>query len=107
MNNKFQDQDSPRHHSGSGIMFGILLLAAGFLLLLDRTGLLPGRVTEVLLTWPMILIVIGIVKLYRSCNSASGLIMLLVGVFFLLPKVFLLPYNFHHNFWPLILIIAG
>lgn len=107
MYNKFQDQNSQPHSSGSGIIFGILLLAAGGLLLLDRIGIIPGHITDVLLTWPMILVVIGIVKLYKSRSSASGLIILLVGAFFLLPKVFMLPYNFHHNFWPLILIIAG
>jgi len=107
MYNKIQDQDSQRHPSGSGIIFGIMLLAAGSLLLLNRLGFIPGHIINILLTWPMILIVVGLVTLYKSKSSASGLIILLVGAFFMLPKVFMLPYNFHHNFWPLILIIAG
>lgn len=107
MYNKIQNPDKPVRHKSSGIIFGLLLLAAGFLLLFDRTGILPGRVADVLLTWPMILIVIGLVNLSKSRNSTSGLILLLVGGFFLLPKIFSLPYNFHHNFWPLILIVAG
>lgn len=93
---------------GSGFMLGVILLFAGALLLLDRSGLMPWSISHIILSWPMILIVIGLMSLSRRGSNTTGIVLLLVGGFFLLPRLFhTLPPDFHRNFWPLILIIAG
>lgn len=107
MYNKVPNNNCCRRHDGAGIIFGILLLVAGFLLLMDRSGLIPFSISHIILSWPMILIAVGIMKLFKSRNSTSGVILLIVGAFFLLPRIFFLPADFHRNFWPLILIVAG
>ena len=52
------------HHHSSGtnkIAVGVVLIALGFLLVIERTGLLPGYLENILFSWQMLLIAIGFV----------------------------------------------
>lgn len=97
-----------------GLGFGLLLLVVGFLFLGFNFGLLPVSLKWVIISWPMLLIVIGASHLIRR-KVVSGTIMVLIGGFFLLPK-FIEAYpayfpgiqaDFPHVYWPLLLIAAG
>ena len=108
MYEQMQNNKPARRHTGSGYILGVFLLIAGSLLLIDRSGLLPLNISHIILSWPMILVALGVMSLSRAGNNTTGIILLLVGGFFLLPRIFYnLPHDFHRNFWPLILIIAG
>ena len=80
----------------SGLLLGVIVLSAGVLLFLDRLGILvlPGW----LFTWPMILIVIGIVVGARSgFRSMDWVILILIGLFFIIDDIpgweYIRPYS--------------
>jgi predicted membrane protein len=88
-------------------MLGIIVILAGLALLLFNTGFLPYYFRHVLISWPMLLIAIGVVSFIGRENRVPGIILIVIGGFFLIPRVFDLDFNFAQLFWPLILICVG
>ena len=77
-------------HSGiklSSIVFGLLFLAAGVLLFAFNTGLLPIVYKDVVFSWPMLFIAIGFVCFFSRRKWVGGIFLMLLGGFFLLPKL--------------------
>ncbi len=96
-----------RHHgSDSRVFLGVLFVAIGALLILENLDLLSYDLSHILISWPMLLIVIGIFNLNRKAGSA-GFILIGIGTFFLLPRIFDVPDHFFRNFWPAILVVIG
>jgi predicted membrane protein len=87
--------------------FGIVVIVAGLLLLAFNTGALPYSLKHILLSWPMLLITIGIVSLFGSDSRVPGIILISIGGFFLLPRLDIFHFNVVHLFWPVILIVIG
>jgi predicted membrane protein len=96
-----------KHKRMKKIIFGIILIASGVLLLCFNSGLLDPAYRHVVFSWPMLLVAIGIMNIFSKESIFSGIVLLLIGGFFLLPRLFFLPDNFAHNFWPGLLIIIG
>ncbi len=97
---------STNHNRTLGL--GILIILAGFVILLDQLDMLSPKVSDIFVSWQMLLIVIGVYNLFFTDSSrVFGFILILVGGFFLLPEMFTLPYNFRRNFWPVLLILVG
>ena len=100
-----QDENKPykRHHAGH-VFSGLLLLAAGGLLLASRMGApIPGW----LFNWYTLLIVIGLfIGIKSNFRNPGWVIMCTIGGFFLLDDV--VPgYNLHNYILPFILITIG
>lgn len=97
-----------RRHRGSDsrVLLGILFVAIGSVLVLNNLDLLPWDLTHVLISWPMLLIVIGLYNLNRR-ESRAGIILVTIGVFFMLPRILDVPDDFYHNFWPLVFVVIG
>src|SRR5215831_4678315 len=93
-----------RAHGGNRLWSGLLLLAAGGLLLARQIG---ANIPDWMFHWHMILIAIGLLISFKSgFRNAGGLIMIVVGVAFLLNDI--IPNAHMQDFiWPGILIIAG
>jgi predicted membrane protein len=95
---------NPSKQSGKYIA-GFILMAVGLVMLLKQLDLFffPSWI----FSWPMILIIIGLVKKgnNRSKNS-SWLILIVVGCLFLLEQIFPGTQIVRHC-WPLIIIAAG
>ena len=90
------------------IIFGLMLIAAGVLLLGFNAGFIDTAYRPIIFSWQMLLIAIGILNLFRENGHwFSGLVLIIVGGFFLLPHLFFLPTDFSHEFWPALLIIIG
>ena len=85
----------------------VIVIVAGFFLLLENMGILPYEISHVIFSWPMILICIGVVSLFGSESRMPGYILLIIGGFFLLPRLFLVTFNVTNVFWPLVLIAIG
>jgi hypothetical protein len=97
-----------------GIGFGLFLLVVGVLFLGFNFGIIPMSLKWVIISWPMLLIVIGISH-YFTRRIVSATILVLIGSFFLLPR-FIEAYpayfpgihaDFTHIYWPLLLIAGG
>jgi len=89
------------------LALGVIVIAAGLLLLLVNIGFLPYRLQHIFFSWQMLLITIGIISFLSSESKMPGTILILIGGFFIMPRIFDLPFNWMHLFWPLILILLG
>jgi predicted membrane protein len=100
-----------------GILFGIILILLGSLLIAGNIGLLRREFRSIIISWQMLLIVIGIISIIkRHAFHFHGLFMLCLGTFFIIPKVAkVFPNafdgmdvdNFIAVYWPVLLIVSG
>lgn len=86
--------------------FGIAVVAFGLALLLRNMGLLSPSLRGIIFSWEMLLIVIGFINLFDR-GRVFGIILMAVGAFFLLGHNLALPFEFHHVFWPSLIILFG
>ena len=103
-----ENQNPTKHNRGldKRAVLGIIFVLIGGLFLLHNYDLIPRDVANVIFTWEMILIVIGVYNLLTQ-RFTSAIILIGIGVFFLLPDVYDLPVSFHKLFWPAIFILVG
>lgn len=104
------EPNETRHDNGPQMkkyILGVIIIAAGFLLLLSNTGFLPYELRHILFSWQMLLIGIGIVSLFSSESRTPGTILILIGGVFILPRIFEISFNVMHLFWPVMLIAIG
>lgn len=101
MRRKLRRQGRGDHNS---LVPGLILVLIGSAFLLDHMGILP--VDHLWRLWPVILIVVGAVKLVESCNRAGGAILVLLGAFFLLTNLGILRISWQEA-WPILLIGVG
>jgi predicted membrane protein len=94
------------HRGNKRFYMGLLLVFVGGFLVLERLGLIPESVTDVFLSWQMLLIGIGIIS-YLGGNRTGSLILICVGTFFLLPDLFDITDKTRRAFWPLVLVLIG
>ncbi len=86
---------------------GILLVILGAGFLLDKMDVIQLS-TLIPIYWPIFLILIGASQLLSKGHSTtSGVALSLIGIFFLLKNLGLLPADLGKYFWPVLLIIIG
>ena len=115
-----QEPDSPvsqgrRKNFSGGIFIGLIMILAGAILIFTNVGWISWEARRILLSWQMLLIVIGLVSLVRK-QVTSGVILLVIGTIFLLPRIGALDIfpgmewftklNWG-NLWPLFLVAVG
>lgn len=97
-----------------GLGFGLILMLIGVVFLGFNFGLIPEQLRHVIISWPMLLVVIGLGNFLKR-HVFSGTILVLIGGFFLIPRFIeafpaLFPGfdgDFTRIYWPLLLIAAG
>jgi predicted membrane protein len=77
-----------RSKTNSRIFFGFLLVIVGALFLLDNLNFIYFNIPHVIFSFPTILIIIGILILVNSEKKGAGIIFVVVGVLWLLPRIF-------------------
>ncbi|HZK07947.1 MAG TPA: DUF5668 domain-containing protein [Bacteroidales bacterium] len=87
--------------------FAVIIIAAGIILLLAGLGIIPWEARRILISWPMLLIVVGISFLFSGQQRVVGYVLLGVGGFFMINKFYLIHNNFWQVIWPLVLIVIG
>lgn len=95
----------PRY--GGGLVVGLIIIALGVILLLDRFAILDAH--DILRYWPAILVAIGIFNLLEGTSSGSrvvGGLLTVVGGLLLLREFGYLPVRVL-DLWPLALIAVG
>jgi predicted membrane protein len=98
----------------TGIVLGILLILLGGLLVSSHAGLLPANFTRIILSWQMLVIVIGILSLFKR-STFFGLFLILNGGFFIIPRLAEVYPNafpwvndeFISGYWAGLLIMTG
>ncbi len=99
--------DSRSENKGR-VFLGLLIMLIGVLFLLGSLGKLD--VGEVISTyWPLILVFVGLWHLFTHNfrDTGFGILLIVVGCFFLLVNWDILEGNVWNYFWPLLIIAAG
>jgi len=103
--------DKKRSHSShtplSRILLALFFIAAGSILIAQKTGAISNDVFHMIFNWQMLLISLGIISLSKRDGSTGGIIMILIGGVFLVPEYIDMPVNTQQLLWPAILIGIG
>ncbi len=98
------------HHnlSNNRPVVGVILVLVGLFLVIRNTGFFPDYIDNIIFSWPMLLVTIGLVMTIGSSgNKTGGIIIMAVGAFFLIPHIFSETFHVYNLFWPSIFIIIG
>jgi hypothetical protein len=93
------------HDKSDQIFWGLLFIAAGTILLLQRLGISDFEWT-MRRFWPVIVIVIGAPKLFHSKTVWSALWIVAVGVWLQMVTLHISGFTYASS-WPLLLILLG
>ena len=105
---KGQSRQPHEHHiSNNRIIIGIVLVMAGLFLVIRNTGFFPDFIDDVVFSWQMLLVVIGLVMTIGASEKTAGIIVMAVGGFFMIPLLFRETFHMYNMFWPSIFIIVG
>jgi predicted membrane protein len=106
MNEKDSNENVQRPGPDNRMLIGVLIIAAGSLLLLDKLDIFffPSW----LFSWPLILIAIGFIIGAKQRFAGMGwLILIVVGVYFFLQHHAPFGWNLHLYSFPILLILIG
>jgi len=120
---KFSDWDNRRQGEGNSpgekqtgqfrrsgrahLLLGIVLMFLGLFLIADMADIIPWRLRDFIFTWQALLIFLGLIFLSNKENKGTGIILIVIGSFFLFPRVIHVPDYWRSLFWPTMLIILG
>jgi predicted membrane protein len=96
-----------RRNPNKKFAFGFLVILAGVLLLAFNFNILPWDFKHIFFSWQMLLIAIGVISISNSESRTPGLVLILIGGFFLIPELFDFHIAFIKLFWPILLIAIG
>ena len=100
------ESSSPVRHKDknydSRTLLGIIFVAIGAILLARNYGWLGYDFSRYLISWQMLLIVIGLFQLARRAYTPA-VVLIGIGLFFLVD----FPDNFRENFWPVLIMLVG
>ncbi len=89
------------------IMFGLLIIAAGIFWLLRNFNLLDDTLERAVFSWQALVISIGLLNVVNGRSRFFGLLLILLGSFFLITQLYNLPVTFSQAFWPSLIILGG
>lgn len=95
------------HQTNNRVIIGAILVLAGLFLAIRNTGFFPDFIDNVIFSWPMLLITIGVILTLGSRDKTAGIIVMAVGGFFMIPLLFRETFHMYNMFWPSIFIIVG
>lgn len=100
-----------RNHSRN-FLLGLVFIAVGVVYLFSNLGLFPEAWKNIIVSWQALILLWSAVVIYKH-HYVSGLIMALIGIFFLLPELSpILGFSYSQatlqaTFWPVIIIAIG
>lgn len=92
--------------SNKRVLFGLFLIALGGFWILVKLDVIPDTWDDILISWKMLLIGIGIFS-WIGGNRTAGTILVVIGGFFLIPDLIRIPYEIRRIGWPLLIIGIG
>jgi predicted membrane protein len=92
--------------SNKRILFGLFLIALGVFWILVKLDVIPDTWNDVLISWKMLLIGIGVFSMIGG-NRTAGTILIVIGGFFMIPDIVNIPYELRRIGWPLLIIGIG
>jgi len=95
------------HLTNNRVIIGVILVLAGLFLVIRNTGFFPDFIDNVIFSWPMLLVTIGLILTLGASDKTAGIIVMAVGGFFMIPLLFRETFHMYNMFWPSIFIIIG
>ena len=95
------------HKSKKRSMLGVIFITVGAVLIAKKMNIIPDNISYIIISWQMLLIGIGAFNIMLNKNFRSGLILISIGTFFSLPKMFDIPFEVRDMFWPAIFVVIG
>jgi len=89
------------------VVLGVGLVIIGALILFNNMCFIDFNVSRVIFSFPAIMTIIGILILTHGSNKIFGSILLALGVFFLIPKIFPWVYYGNNITFPDLIIAFG
>jgi len=106
MNKPARNSETPNR-----FIIGILLITAGLILMVRKSAVLPEPldhfIDDIIFSWQMLLVVIGVISLTGSENKTPGIVLIAVGGFFMIPELFTDFFRSFNFFWPALFIVIG
>ncbi len=87
--------------------WGILLVIFGGLFFLNAFDIIPYRLRDILWSWEMLLIVVGVFSLVNNQSKVIGIVLISMGTFFLFENYWDFPYYVRKAFWPSVVMVSG
>jgi len=92
----------------SSIICGLLFISAGVLLFAFNSGILPLEFKSVVFSWQMLLLALGFAFLFQRETWFAGIILMIIGGFFILPKLDIVGLGFvAQNYWAIGCVVLG
>lgn len=88
-------------------VLGLIFITIGAVLIAKKMDIIPDSISHIIISWQMLLIAIGSFNILMNKNLRSGLILISIGTFFILPKMFDIPFDVKDMFWPAIFVVIG
>ncbi len=96
-----------RHKSDNKYVVGFIFIIIGAILLGRNFHFIPNWISNVFISWQMLLIAIGLVSIFVKKNLTSGLILISVGGIFMLNKfMYFSPFEWQ-MIWPAAFVFVG
>ncbi len=105
--NMEQHDSQLKRRNNSRTTWGLLLILLGAVLMAHVFNIFPYRVWDVIWSWQMILIVVGLFSLVNNQSKVIGIVLISLGVFFLVDDYWFFPDYLRKAFWPAVLIVFG
>lgn len=96
-----------RPPSNARRIWGIIAIVVGAILMANVFDLFPYEVWDIIWSWQMLLIGIGLLSLLNNESKFIGIVLIAVGLFFLVDDFWYFPPELRKAFWPAVLIIFG
>jgi len=94
------------HKSKKRTFIGLIFIIVGTALIAKKAAILPENISNIIISWQMLLIALGIAKILTKDNY-RGFILIAIGSFFMLPKIIDIPFEVKDMFWPAIFVVIG
>ena len=107
---KFENSDRmarPYRSTSRHAVLGILFVIVGAVIIGNRMDFISNNLFHIIISWQALLIGLGLMKLTSKRNIFGGVILIIIGAIFILPKVIAIPVAYGALAFPLVLIAVG
>ncbi len=87
-------------------LFGLVLIVFGGLWILEKLNILPESVSDMIISWQSLLVLIGVIALING-SETTGWVLILIGTIFMVPHFFEIPWELRRLTWPLLVVVVG
>lgn len=104
---RIDNNRNTRNTNIGALFFGMLCVFIGAMLVTKQYHWLPYPIYDIVFSWQMLLIVVGLVGLISGHRSPMAFVLIGVGLFFMLSKIPGTDFEAKRLFWPFIFILVG